>query len=302
MTNSSESTIARGELQRRLEQAVDSALAEGALYRIESRSEIVSDGGIPFAVRVAVNLQRKAEEETRRRLEQKPCDPFAPPEPPLTVGAIGAEHIAVLNKYNVVENHLLLVTRHYESQEALLTQADFEALCWCLREIDGLGFYNGGTVAGASQHHKHLQLIPRSLSPGEEELPVERLLPDSLPTQPGRLEGLPFAHRIAPLPLHLFDTPASAAVHCHLLYRRILQALQITPLMQGQVECHSAPYNLLLTRRWMMLVPRTREQFEEISINAMGFAGSLFVRNEKELLRVKEVGPLHILGSVSGAV
>jgi ATP adenylyltransferase len=72
--------------------------------------------------------------------------------------------------------------------------------------------------------------------------------------------------------------------------------------MQGQVECHSAPYNLLLTRRWMMLVPRTREHFEEISINAMGFAGSLFVRNEKELLRVKEVGPLHMLGSVSGAV
>jgi ATP adenylyltransferase len=302
MTISSESIIARGELQQRLEQTVDSALAEGALHRIESRSQIITDGGIPFVVRIAVNLQRKAEEKAHRVSEQTPCDPFAPPEPPLTVGTIGDGHIAVLNKYNVVENHLLLVTRHYESQEALLTPADFEALCWCLREIDGLGFYNGGTVAGASQHHKHLQLIPRSFSPGEEGLPVERLLPEALPLQPSRLEALPFAHHIAPLPPQLFDTPATAAVHCHRLYHQMLHALQITPLMQGQVECHSAPYNLLLTRRWMMLVPRTREHFEEISINAMGFAGSLFVRNEKELLRVKEVGPLHILGSVSGAV
>lgn len=302
MTIFSESLIARGELPQRLEQTAERALAEGALQRIATRREVVSDGGIPFVVRIAENLQRKAEEKARGGAAQTPCDPFAPPEPPLTVGAIGAGHIAVLNKFNVADNHLLLVTRQYEPQEALLTPADFAALCWCLREIDGLGFYNGGTVAGASQRHKHLQLIPRSFTPGEEPLPLERRLPDPLPLQPTRLAALPFPHRIAALPRQLFDTPASAAEHCHTLYREMLAALQITAVARGGIECQSAPYNLLLTRRWLMLVPRTREQFEEISVNAMGFAGSLFVRDEQELLRVKEAGPLHMLEWVSGAL
>ena len=29
-----------------------------------------------------------------------------------------------------------------------------------LAEVEGLAFFNGGTVAGASQPHKHLQVVP----------------------------------------------------------------------------------------------------------------------------------------------
>ena len=32
-----------------------------------------------------------------------------------------------------------------------------------LAEFDGLGFYNGGETAGASQPHKHLQIVPLPL-------------------------------------------------------------------------------------------------------------------------------------------
>ena len=44
--------------------------------------------------------------------------------------------------------------------------ADFDALARGLAAIDGLAFYNGGTVAGASQPHKHLQLVPVPLGVG----------------------------------------------------------------------------------------------------------------------------------------
>ena len=80
----------------------------------------------------------------------------------------------------------------------------------------------------------------------------------------------------------------------------MLDALDIPAVRQNGIEYQSAPYNLLLTRRWLMLVPRTREHFERISINAMGFAGSLFVRDGEELGRVEAVGPLTILQAVSG--
>ena len=38
------------------------------------------------------------------------------------------------------------------------------------------------------------------------------------------------------------------------------------------------PYNLLATRDWMLLVPRSCAESHGINVNAMGFAGSLLVR------------------------
>ena len=59
------------------------------------------------------------------------------------------------------------------------------------------------------------------------------------------------------------------------------------------------PYNLLVTRDWMLLVPRSKEHFDTISVNALGFAGSLLVRNETELETVRERGPFEVLRHVS---
>jgi ATP adenylyltransferase len=293
--------IPDGALWQWLCQRSRSALDHGALQQIDTREQIIVDGGIPFVVRVAQNLRRKAEDRQINDARRPDFNPFLPPEAELTVGTIGAEHVAVLNKFNVVEHHLLIVTRRFVPQEALLTPADFEALCWSLREIDGLGFYNGGTVAGASQRHKHLQLIPLPLTPGQRGLPIEQVLPLAQPQQPCRLDSLPFPHRIATLPANLFDSPDAAADHCQHVYREMLEQLRMSPVIQERIDCQSAPYNLLLTRRWLMLVPRTCEHFESISINAMGFAGSLFVRNTEELKRIEAVRPLHVLQSVSSA-
>jgi len=46
-------------------------------------------------------------------------------------------------------------------------------------------------------------------------------------------------------------------------------------------RCPQAPYNLLATRRWMLVVPRRQERYEKISVNALGFAGSLFVTQRR---------------------
>ncbi len=60
-----------------------------------------------------------------------------------------------------------------------------------------------------------------------------------------------------------------------------------------------APYNLLVTREWMLLVPRSRECWARISVNALGFAGSLFVRERRQMHAIKAHGPMNVLRSVA---
>ena len=62
------------------------------------------------------------------------------------------------------------------------------------------------------------------------------------------------------------------------------------------------PYSFLLTRDWMLLVPRTREHFEEIEINSLGFAGSLFLRQTAHLEIVRRAGLQRMLEGVTRRV
>jgi ATP adenylyltransferase len=69
--------------------------------------------------------------------------------------------------------------------------------------------------------------------------------------------------------------------------------------LQGKGIVQSGPYNLLVTREWMLLVPRSAKCFDGISINALGFAGVLLVRNEPQMRRLEELGPMTALRHVA---
>ena len=71
--------------------------------------------------------------------------------------------------------------------------------------------------------------------------------------------------------------------------------LEIDPQTQQQ----PGAYNFLATREWMMIVPRSRESFQNIPINSLGFAGSLFVRDQSSLQLLKELTPLKLLTEVA---
>ncbi|MES9860967.1 MAG: hypothetical protein ABW157_17270 [Candidatus Thiodiazotropha sp. LLP2] len=63
--------------------------------------------------------------ENRKRLNRISIHFY--PEPSLTVSELSPTHIAVLNKFNVVNHHLLIVTSKFESQERLLNECDVDA-------------------------------------------------------------------------------------------------------------------------------------------------------------------------------
>ena len=139
------------------------ALADGTLQPIETRTLLLDSDGVRFVVRAVSSLTRK--DEAHRVAAA--ADPLGDYDPALFVCDLGPSHYVLLNRFPLLAGHVLLVTRHFERQERLLTVEDFAALNTCLSEVDGLGFYNGGVEAGASQPRKHLQLVPLPLAPAE---------------------------------------------------------------------------------------------------------------------------------------
>ena len=286
-----------GALRPALVERTRHALACGAMQPIETTEEIVEDGGVRFVVRKVSSLARKDEDRLRAaRTPAMPANPFLPHEPDLFVADVSESHFALLNKFNVIEHHLLIVTRSFVDQETLLDAGDFEALAACMTEIDGLAFYNGGTVAGASQPHKHLQLAPLPLVKTGPPLPIEPLF-RPLGGQAGmlRVPSLAFCHAFAWIEPACFLDPGGAATCLHALYLDLLAAIGVKGVRAGAEVRQSGPYNLLATRRWMLLLPRSNERFDSILVNALGFAGSLFVRDEAQLALLMRAGPMAVL-------
>jgi ATP adenylyltransferase len=277
------------------------ALACGALERIETIEEILPERGVDFVVRRVSSLARKAE-AARPRDDTPGREPFLPPEPELTVGAIGPAHVAVLNKYPVIDRHLLIVTREFAPQEALIDRADFAALASVMGSFAGLGFYNGGKAGGASQPHKHLQVVPLPLGRGDVPFPIAPWLAAArLVDGFGSVPQFDFAHALARFDPATLDA-ADAAARLEGTYRVLLDRVDIEEEAAEGFAVQSAPYNLLVGRDWMLVVRRTREHADGISVNTLGYAGSLFVRDEAQLALVRRIGPLAVLRSVAAPV
>ncbi len=80
----------------------------------------------------------------------------------------------------------------------------------------------------------------------------------------------------------LLEIVCNAAGGANLISLRadLLARIGVTHVVREGLRYTSAPWNLLVTRRWMLVVPRLCERFEGVAINALGFAGSLFVRDD----------------------
>jgi ATP adenylyltransferase len=294
--------LEKGMLWKRIQAVSNHAIAARALLSFPTRESFVEEQGVRYFVRVLESLRRKDEARQKQNSsasQGKHADPFLPPESDLVVGDIGKNHIAVLNKYNVVENHLLLVTKHFEDQTALLTLDDFESLWFCLAEYEGLGFYNGGREAGASQEHKHLQVVPLPLAPEGPRVPVEPLFPAAPLPAPVSVPAFPFLHAFGRIDRDCLASPQDAARESYRLYASLLKQVGMRQPAVSGGTMQSGPYCLLVTRTWMLLVPRSREHFEDISFNSLAYAGSFFVRNEQQLERLRTYGVMRALKAVA---
>ncbi|WP_423822554.1 DUF4922 domain-containing protein [Salinisphaera sp. SPP-AMP-43] len=270
-------------------QAHTQALAAHALAPIDTDIRLIEDAGLTYLVRLVHGLKQKP----RSAFQGSSKDPFAPPyDPDLWVGELAPAHAGLLNKFPVLDPHLLLVTTDDKPQTHLLGQQDCQALLRVLHDWDGLAFYNGGPEAGASQPHKHLQVVDLPLANTGPALPVADALARDLPASGiGRSMALPFPHAATRLSPEIWATPAKGAALLHARYHELLEAVGLASAGPEQ----AGAYNLLATREWLWLVPRQQAAYRGIEINALGFAGALLVTDAEHLERLESIGPARCL-------
>lgn len=282
----SESPLLPGQLWPRLIEQSHHALSTGALQPIATESIGLKVGEITFVVRILANLHRK--KAVTQEQQQQKRNPFLPYEADLFIGNFSETHLGLLNKFNAVDHHLLIVTRQFEDQQTPLNPPDFAAAVQVLREKPGLIFYNSGPIAGASQPHRHLQWIPFPLGDKGEAFPLVSLFNQALENP----KIAPFKLAIAPLTPDSFRTDRAGMI-CHQLYGELLQRLDIQKPGQNPL-----PYNLLMTPDFLIVIPRSQESYQGIEVNALGFAGGLLVRNPDQLQTLQAIGPFNLLQQV----
>ena len=259
------------------------ALRCGALVPLAT--EVVEQPDLaPFVLRRLLSATPKH----LRSAGPKP-NPFLPWDPNLEVERLGSSHLVLLNKYPVQAGHLLLISQGWKPQAGWLDTSDWQALSCVEQDTAGLWFFNSCAAAGASQPHRHLQLLPRA--PGELSCPLQ---PHVLAQLRGESAAWPWRYRVS---ARQHAGSAQAAAELETLYREHLSSLNL-----GAPERDPAPrrpYNLLLDQHWLLTVERLQEHWAGFSVNALGFAGYLLITEGSDHDWLQQHGPWALLQAVA---
>jgi ATP adenylyltransferase len=267
----------RDNIRPRVEQSFEHAVASSELQTIATVGAMAQSTGLPIMARLR---KRPPPKSKKKKLK----NPFLPYNPSLYVGDISSSHICLLNKFNVMPRHLLMVAREEEDQSMPLTPADFFSLSFMLAHVGGLAFYNSSELSGASVNHKHLQIISSPLA-DKASFPFETILNDSLLGDTiGCIEGFPFPHLAVRIPAT--GSVLERANFAYQNYLRMVARLGLIVDLKGWLP----PYNLLMCKNWLWLVPRKQPSVEGIAINALAYAGAVLFDDRKQLQQLAEMG------------
>jgi ATP adenylyltransferase len=279
------------DLHAALDAARAHALAAKALLPIVVEGETVRDGGVDFRVEWISSLSLKDFATLIPQVGQrnKGANPFLPYEQDLHVADLSDTHVAILNKFPSFKGHFLIITKAFVEQETPLDRADIEATTAALSACDAFGFYNSGGTAGASQPHRHLQLIP------DFPVHIAPLLPTDGPVgKPVEVEALPFRHRFVRMDRAAFETGVPTAM--------VADAITEGCAAAGLAAKDGVmpPYNLLFTRDWLIVVPRIADPVQGFSLSALSYSGLIGLRAPDQLAPAREHGPMRLLIEAAG--
>lgn len=241
-------------------------------------------------------------------------DPFDNPPEALRISDLGPSHFLVLNKFAIAAEHFILATNDFKDQEHLLEKDDFAAIRTCIDGYenpnggDGLfTFFNSGEFSGASQAHRHVQMIPISrMKDGLGPDSPWSVVADKL-TAKDKL----FGTIVAELPFTAIARNISGmdASQLHSTYLDMYQkGCRVEATITRHPKHESEPpldgpsrisYNLAMTKDTMVLLPRLSDKFHlqdaegkplgiKLSVNGTILAGTVLVKEERDYQTIQK--------------
>lgn len=274
----------------------DAAVTDGSLKFSESTVIPEQSDGVSVLYTLVQSLKKKptkADVELKKATSGKSDaqnSPWINPEESLVLRrniGVGNKYMAVLNKFAVTKGHFLLVTNEFKRQESPLDEDDLESAFAVLREVNQqsngtrfIGFFNSGANSGASIAHKHIQFLPleASFSPFPDKV-IEGKRPSDYEfkhgTVPLKCNSLDYAHFIFPIPVSATSGEDLAFIYSGLMARIVT--------MLSKNGHKDLAYNFAFTEEWMIAMPRTADQVEGRSINALGMIGMFLAKSDQDV-------------------
>jgi len=197
------------------------------------------------------------------------------------VATLGSTHLLAVNKFPAARPHFLILTQDgFRRQFEPLDLDDLTAARLALSSFKSrhLLLFNCGIDSGCSRMHKHMQVLP---GPDPE---LFTPWPDAADPRP---PFLAFWHRFqAGLPTtnSILD-----------IYRNLVQRAETAighPAVGGGP---AIPHNVIMTRDWLVVVPRRAAGWEGADTNAAGMLGMICVHNEEKMHVWLNHGPINVL-------
>ncbi|ORX82838.1 hypothetical protein BCR32DRAFT_292394 [Anaeromyces robustus] len=286
--------MADSSLVTKVSNIFEKSLNNGFLTFISSVEERIRINKINYQIRCIPSLKKKQNNlDKGQEVPKKKFNPFLPYDENLFVQKTPNNfHNILLNKFSVIKYHILLTTVDFQSQLDPLNAHDLESMWWTLNSIEKgnykeLAFFNCGADSGASQPHKHLQIL--AIDKGVEDMPPvnDIIIEEGQKFEKGKIFKISqykLNHGCILFPKDERITPEN-------LLNYYNDLLSIVP--------SGSSYNFLCTLDWMLVVPRSKETYNErISINSLGFAGMVLVKSNEDIDLIKEVGVENIINSL----
>ncbi|KAH0438019.1 hypothetical protein CcaCcLH18_03511 [Colletotrichum camelliae] len=211
------------------------------------------------------------------------------------ISGVNASHVLMFNKFCAYRPHLILLTADgHRRQFEPLGRDDLEAARDVLRGLNSNGeseylvIFNCGKDGGFSRLHKHMQVIP---APSDF-----RLWPD----EAGLEAAVPYEYLVK-----RFEGGIPGREELGGVYGEMLRAA--TALVPGREEVVeedgdgngvAVPHNMILSERWMVVVPRTKVDVDGAGVNAAGMLGIVWASGEETYEQWLGLGPREVLAEV----
>lgn len=301
-------------LYRRIEEVFKNAFNKGELvFQHGEETEYYQENGLEYQFKIINALgSRPINRKNEDKDTNKKLNPFLKNEPDLTVcDSLLGQYKLLLNKFPNCENHFLMVTKEFVKQDTLLSELDLDTVHLILTNLNREStpfflFFNSGHDSGYSQIHKHIQFITlpvigsRVYKPFIDDFVSKYTYNADL--DPLTRPDISFHHFVLPIPENV-DRVTISQIYIKLmnqLFNFIGSKIQLkndSLVVNGELNPQIS-YNFILTSTYMMVIPRSRPNFNECWANSLQFMGLFSGKNLHIKQKILEMGFQNYLSKV----